>query len=312
MSSETPIPKIKPNLNRLSQLILILASAILFSCPSWAENLIQSKLHIPDSLHSQIISLDDGSEIYGKVTAIQSDSISFKSSLGETKISINRISNIRDVLTSEYQIGKYRFADPNQTRLYFTQTGKMLRRGEWYFSDIFIFFPSVSVGLSDKITAGAGMSIFPGVDIGDQAYYFTPKIGIKASEKTNLAVGAIIISIPDDIDDDDNIPTFGLLYGVGTFGPPKANFTAGLGYGFAGNHLADKPAVLLGGNFRMGNRISFITENWVFPETDHPLVSYGFRFFGDKLAVDLGLFNVIGEDAVFPGVPWIDFVVNIR
>ena len=48
-------------------------------------------------------------------------------------------------------------------------------------------------------------------------------------------------------------------------------------------------------------------ENWIVPRTD-PVVSYGFRFFGQKMSVDLGLVNVLCKEAIFPGAPYIDFV----
>lgn len=296
-----------------SYIKLIAVLSVVFACCGLAEadESSPSKLHVPDSLHIQIISFNDGSELIGRITVVTDNQIIFKSSLGETPIEIAKIRDIREIWLSSLREGKYWFPSPNQTRLYFSQTGRMLKQGQWYFSDFYIFFPGFSYGISDNITLGGGMSIFPGVDFGDQAFFFTPKIGISTSEKANFAVGALVISIPTDIGDED-IPTFGLVYGVGTFGSPDASFSAGLGYGFAGDKVANKPAVMLGGDFRLGRRLSFVSENWIFPHVDNPLVSYGFRFFGDKLCVDLGLINTLGDDATFPGYPWIDFVVNIR
>lgn len=68
--------------------------------------------------------------------------------------------------------------------------------------------------------------------------------------------------------------------------------------------------IMVGGEARLSRRISFVTENWVFPGVDNPLISYGIRLFGEKLSVDLALINLIGEDFLFPGFPYIDFVYN--
>ncbi len=56
--------------------------------------------------------------------------------------------------------------------------------------------------------------------------------------------------------------------------------------------------------------MALVSENWIFPGVDVPVVSYGFRFFGEKMAVDLALFNVLDDDAIFPGIPYVDFVWN--
>jgi hypothetical protein len=53
-----------------------------------------------------------------------------------------------------------------------------------------------------------------------------------------------------------------------------------------------------------------VSENWVLPGMDQPLISYGIRFFNEKLSVDLGFLNTIGDGMLFPGIPYIDFVVK--
>ena len=143
----------------------------------------------------------------------------------------------------------------------------------------------------------------------EQIYYFTPKIGLKAGEKIHVAAGALVIKVPD-FDDEDESPLAGILYGVGTYGHPDASLTFGLGYGFVDNELADKPLILIGGEKRLSRRIGFVSENFIFPGVDNPMVSYGIRFFGEKLSVDLALWNTLGKDALFPGFPYIDFVYS--
>lgn len=86
--------------------------------------------------------------------------------------------------------------------------------------------------------------------------------------------------------------------------------STGFGYGFVDSDFAEKPMLMLGGEKRLSRRIAFVSENWILPGVDQPLISYGFRFFGEKLSVDLALINTLGEDAIFPGFPYIDFVVN--
>ena len=148
---------------------------------------------------------------------------------------------------------------------------------------------------------------FFGVDIADQLIYFTPKVGLKTSETSSLAAGALILALPEI---DDESPLVGVLYGVGTFGKPDASLTVGLGYGFVDDDFAEKPMLMVRGEKRFARRISFVSVKWIIPGADQPLISYGLRFFGEGLSVDLALLNTIGEDMIFPGIPYVDFVFN--
>ena len=121
-------------------------------------------------------------------------------------------------------------------------------------------------------------------------------------------MGALLVKVPD-FDNEDDSPAVGIVYGVTTFGKPDKCFTAGFGYGFVGSDLAEKPMIVLGGESRLSKRTSFVTENWIFPGIDQPLLSYGIRIFGEKMSIDLAFLNTLGEGTTFPGWPYIDFVV---
>jgi hypothetical protein len=121
----------------------------------------------------------------------------------------------------------------------------------------------------------------------------------------------LILSIPHKVDD-EKIPTIGILYGVGTYGNSNSNLTGGLGFGFVNSRIAHNPAVMIGGEKRFSRGISFLSENWIFPNVDQPIISYGIRFFGEKLSADLGFFSILGKDFFFPGIPWVDFVYKFR
>jgi hypothetical protein len=69
---------------------------------------------------------------------------------------------------------------------------------------------------------------------------------------------------------------------------------------------------MLGGEKRMSRRTSFVTENYLLPGEANAAISYGIRFFGEKLSVDLAFWNAFGEDAdpIFPGIPYLAFAVK--
>ena len=272
---------------------------------------VSSMLRVPEADKTQIITLRDGSTLMGRIKEVGTGIVVFSSQLGDVNIEISKIADIKEIPNSSLRGGRYWFPNPNRTRLYFAPTGRMLKAGQGYFSDIYLFFPSAGLGVTDFFSIGCGISLFPGADISEQLVYINPKVGFMPSEKMALSISTLLIRVPDTDDDDSSDPTtVGILFGTATLGNDDNGLTAGLGYGYADGEMADKPAVLLGGEWRFARRASFVSENWMFPGIDEPLISYGIRFFGEKLSVDLALFNILSEDALFPGVPYVDFVWN--
>jgi len=273
-------------------------------------------LHPPKAGNMQALTLTDGTTINGQIVETTADSVVFKSSLGETTIAINQIKAIKELEQQHMHGSEYWFPNPNQSRLFLGPTARMLKRGQAYFSDVYIFFPSVGVGLTNNVTIGGGMSLFPGLSFDEQLYYLTPKIGLTAVDRLSLAASALVVFLPDwteDTDDEfeiDEPRTVGIAFGVATYGSENNSVTVGLGYGFVEDAWADKPAVIFGGEYRLLRRMSLVTENWVLPGVEPPLISYGCRFFGEGVAIDLALMNVASEDAIFPGIPYVDFVWN--
>lgn len=268
------------------------------------------QLVIPDSTHLQVLELHSGERLVGRIVEIRDQEIDFQAGLGRITVEIARIRSISTVPASAMRNGDFWFPNPNTTRLYLSPTARMLKQGQGYFQNIWLFFNGVAIGITDNITIGGGMSVFPTGDFfSDNIFYLTPKIGLHAGGNLDLAVGALYIFLPFDDVFEDNDNSAGILYGVATLGDDNHNLTGGLGYGFANGELADSPVLMLGGEYRLGRRISFVSENWIIPGGDAALISYGLRIFGEKLSVDLSFFNS-SSDPVFPGVPYVDFVVN--
>ena len=297
---------------RTSISIFAFVMILAFALPEMTAAAVTSgDLTIPPANQTQILTLKDGSKVNGRITEVRDDEVDFETSVGPMTIPVDRIQKIETIASDRIKGGEVWFENPNQTRMYVGPTARMLEKGHGYFTDIYIFFPAAAYAITDNITVGGGMSIFPGLDLDEQLIYFTPKIGLNATEDFSLAVSGLVVFLPD-WDDDlvDEPSTVGVVFGVGTYGTADKSVTFGLGYGYAEDDFADKPAVILGGEYRISRRISLVTENWVLPAVDPPLLSYGVRFFGEGIAVDLALLNIADEDAIFPGIPFIDFVWN--
>lgn len=266
-------------------------------------------LRIPDSAHIQMLYLTDGTMLVGSITEIRDEDILFETDIGLLTIEKSRIKEIKEVPLSTMKGGVYWFPNPNYTRLFFAPTARPLKQGDGYFADYYLFFPMIAYGVTDNITIAGGMSIFPTTDfLTYNIFYFTPKIGFELNRTSTLSLGLLLVKLPSFGDED--LPTVGIAYGLTTIGSPDASVTAGLGYGFEDWDFADKPLWLLGGEGRVSRNISLVTENWFVPGLDDPIISYGFRFFGGKLSVDLALWNELGDDFFFPGFPYIDFMIK--
>ncbi len=251
-----------------------------------------------------LVILNDGSELVGNIVSEDSISINFKT-YGNISMTIpkNQVKSI-EILQGDIINGDYIRFDPNQTRLFFAPTARSLKAGQGYFSAYEIFFPFLAVGITDFLTLAGGFSLIPGSN--SQMLYLAPKITPIQIDKFSLAGGVLYLnSTSGDADGT------GIIYTVGTYGDQSASLTAGLGWGFYGSDIANKPVLMLGGELRLSNHAKFITENWIPPSSDVVIFSFGIRFFGENLAADLGfirptIFNTSG----FPFIPWLGFSYN--
>jgi hypothetical protein len=265
---------------------------------------VRSRMTVPDSTHLQIVTLTDGSTIFGRIVSVSTDTVSFQTGAGTMQLSVKAIRDIRQISAEDVREGDYWFPNPNSTRLFFAPTGQQLKQGEGYFSDYELFFPGVAIGVTDNISIGGGISLFP-ASASDQIYYVTPKIGFSPSDKVHLAGGVLFAGTGGGTGKSGG--TGGIYYGVGTFGDGNGSVTVGGGYGFAGGKIQSKPVGMLGAEYRFSRRLGIVTENYLLPVADNNvLYSFGFRFMGEKLTTDLALANVSGSNII--GVPYVDFV----
>ena len=238
---------------------LLTVLAFVLCAPGVSESL---ELTIPDSGRIQILKTTDGSVSFGRIVHVGEDSIVFKTRFGQVSVPVSHIRDIREVPASSIRNGEYWYPNPNGSRLLFAPTGRTLKKGQGYFADHLLFLPSVTLGLTDRITIGGGISVFPGTGLSGQLFYFTPKVGLYQSKSANLAAGAFLATADGEL--------AAIYYGVGTLGNADQSVTAGLGYGRAGD---DGQAILMvGGESRISRRVSLISENWFWG--DQPLISF--------------------------------------
>lgn len=260
------------------------------------------------------IRLTDGSTIYGRVEAVTPASLTVISSAG-VRMEIER-AQIRSMAPAAGAMrdGVRWPDDPNLTRLFFGPTGRMLAAGEGYVGAFELFLPFLSFGITDYLTIGGGTPVVPGA-VG-RVFYLTPKIGLRAGDRTDLAAGLIAFHDTGSYDPLDDFATAGVLYLVGTHGDADRALTLGVGWGFAGEEVNNRPAALVGFESRLSPRLKFVSENYLISYrtsrgTDFgQLFSGGVRIFGDRLSADAGLGFMYDSGDLQCCLPLVNFVYN--
>lgn len=270
------------------------------------------KIDLPVAFQSDTVSvrlkLVDGSSLYGQIRSSTPDSLTFETISG-VELDIAE-ENILDVALPHGKISEGEFVrfDPSNNRLLFGPTGRTIRKGEFYFADFYVFFPTLAVGITDRLQIGGGMSLIPGID--DQIFYLSPKLTLVHQPSWDFAVGFTYMGIPDE---DAN---FTAAYSTLSIGTPLRGVTFGLVFPFeTENYDLDATAILFGAETQTSNNVKLITENWLLTDGDNSLllVSGGIRLIGENLTADFALFTspeLLDEDAGFPLIPYIDFAVS--
>jgi hypothetical protein len=257
-----------------------------------------------DTSMRQLIKLRDGSSVLGRITQSWGDSARVESMAGVLTLRRANVASVKLVPASSIHDGVYWADDPNATRLFFGPTGRMLKKGEGYLANHWLFFMDGYAGISDRFTLGGAMTLVPSDNfLKNNVYFISPKVAITQSENFNTAAGVWVGAAPFS-DAVGSVNSFGIAYGVATWGGPDGAVTLGGGYGFAEGKMARNPMAMFGATKRLSRRISLVTENWLFPNVEEPLVSAGIRTLGENVSWDLGLVTVLGTSSTI-FVPWI-------
>lgn len=255
------------------------------------------------------ITLMNGEEFVGKVISKTNTVLKIRtSSIPSIEIPVSSIKKIEAVKKEDMRNGSYWFPNPNATRYLISPTATNLKKGEGYYQNLYLLFNSINYGVTDYFSIGGGFELIstfsPDVT---PIFMLTPKFGFELNEKSHAGAGLLFIGAAGE-------GSLGIAYGLYTYGDSNTNFTGGLGFGFVDKEFSSRPVLTLSGMHRVKRRLSLVSENWIIPDLDdsyYTLLSYGVRFFGEKLSTDLGFINNadIAEFLII-GIPYVDFVVK--
>lgn len=258
------------------------------------------------------IELIDGSVLMGQIVYYDSTTFYLVTTYSQRiEISAKNVKSLKEIAPENLKGGVYHIENPNYTRYLFGPSAFNLKAGEGYYQNTYLLLNSANVGLTDYLSVGGGIELLSTFALGDPIFFVTPKVGFKVSKNFHAGGGILYANVPS-FDDDESRTGFGISYGLVTYGTTDHNITGGIGYGFIKGEFSDRPVITLNATTRIANRASLVTENWFYPDqTYQRYFSYGIRFFGERIAVDLAFINNADiAKAILIGIPYIDFVVK--
>jgi len=223
-------------------------------------------------------------------------------SSGDIVIQKANIKRIKTLSAQAFRNGEYWHENPQSTRYFFVPNAMGLPKGQGYYQNVLLFFNNVNYGLTNNFSLGVG--IVPVFLFGESEtpVWILPKFSIPIKrESVHVAVGAMIGGVIGEA-------SFGILYGMLTYGNRDKNISLGLGYGYADGELANAPLVTLSGMYRLSKRWYAVTDNYFVPtKTSNGLLNFGVRWAPERVAIDFSLLRLLEDntDGDFIGIPMV-------
>ena len=286
--------------------ILILFSTFLFT---------QNKDGIRNEL--TVFKTTDYKSYIGIIEMEYSDSIMIKTYKGDNYTFANSNILITFPFTGRIKNGRLQKRDPNSSFYLFSPSAFAIENGKLYCRDFCLFYPSLNYGLANIFSTQAGLFWYPGMDYKSVPFVGNLKITAFETNIFSFAAGITYVNLPSI--QKEKIFSTGFAFVTGTFGNHYNHVSVSAGLGYIQKELEwereDKPIIVAAGNLRILNSVSFVTENWFFPDEkiEDSLVSMALRFFGRQIAVDLGAtFTVNSIQAKVAPIPVINITYHLR
>jgi hypothetical protein len=287
---------------------LLVVVAILFSGAAFSTIIAQDQSTVQAEPQAEYYEIETkkGETYYGRIASRKNNQIVLILEDGvQITIPEEQVKKISKIDQSQIQKGSYWRPMPHYTNYYFANSAFMLEKGEGYYSNAYIFFNSLNYGITDWLTVGGGLEIISTFASETPALgYFRIKAGKQLTNKVRLS-GGLLTFTTSELDQSAS-----LLFSSLTIGRKEKQTTLGLGFNLvdAGNQAV---ALNFSHMSRWRKRTAFVTENWVFTGSDSfNIFTYGLRFFGPRLSVDLAFLNNAEIIEFLPiGVPYVGFQV---
>lgn len=271
------------------------------------------------SSQAVVVETNDGGVIYGFITGRDDEFMYVESaSIGNVRIPVSEITRVKyidNVTNILFDNSGNQVDFHNSTHYFLFPSGYALKKGQSYYENIMIFANSYSYGLTDNFMISVGAEIASLLFASQTpVVYVSPKLSVPfENQKGALGINATILTTGGD-------GSLGFLSGSLTLGSRNNNVTVGVGGGFNfDNGITDEVIPMtLSGMFRLGPKISLLTENWFILQDDLEdfagVGSIGLRIHFKSIgnALNVGLARPLTGDALgLIGIPFVSATVAI-
>jgi hypothetical protein len=182
------------------------------------------------------------------------------------------------------------------TRLFLMPTARTLPARTALVGVDQLVMPFFDVGVTDRVTVGATV---PMLGFAGGMFWATARMGVIQRDSFAAAVGVLHFGTFSD-------QLGGVAYASTTVGGADraVTVTAGRVYSSDG---AGPATGMIGGNWRVGRRTRFVTENHIWREGG--MISAGIRYGGEKFSADFGLARPLFTN--YPFFPVVNFMWRV-
>lgn len=261
----------------------IIKSIVVLACILLSINHAYSQTNMDSTLVK--IETKDGNEYIGHVMSEDAAHLILRTNeLGEMDIPLGFIKSRTVINPARIIEGSLWFDNPQSSRYFWSPNGYGLKKGEGYYQNIWVLYNQASVGVTDNFSIGGGMIPLFLFGAGVTPIWVIPKFSFPiVKDKFNLGIGVIAGVIAGEPNS-----SFGIAYGVATYGNRDHNLNFGLGWGYAGDSWAQRPLISVSGMTRLSSRSYLISENYYINLGEESLVllSLGGRSFIKRVGID--------------------------
>lgn len=261
--------------------VILLLSSFFFSIVCNAQSETEETKNI------YRITLKGGEVVYCEIISRNNEEIVVKSELyGELTIPQNKIKELKrynERLGNEFDEETLITSSFN----FLTPTAYTLKKDESYLANKYLFYNQVNYGLNDNWQIGAGFEFLSMLFGNSPTYYLSLKAKTELADKLKLS-GNLIFANGNLLSDKTLLGSIATT----TYGTYKNNISLGVGGLFYENKIQSQPMITVAVVKQITDKISFISDNFYLPILGTSnYYSYGFRVFGETIAVDFYFIN---------------------
>lgn len=284
----------------------IKASVLVMSLLCCTVIFAQDSEEIPKKIYR--ITLKSGDVIYGELLSRSSEEIVITSEMyGQLTIPQKKIKELKRY----HQRLNDEFAEETLITSSFnllSPTAYTLKKGESYLANKYLFYNQVNYGITDNFQIGAGFEFLSMLFSNNPTFFVSLKGHKEIADHWKVSANAFyaygnLLS---------NQTLTGSLVST-TYGTVKNNITLGTGMIYYDKKWQQKPGITLALVKQITDKISFISDNFYLPMFDNSLYySYGFRVFGEEIALDLYFVNNNQISKIIPiGFPVVGATIQL-